>query len=396
MKATETYRTLPGASAGGPLLPLFVTVLLGCTNSPSAPPEVNSPLGGMPSTMDTDVSYTMADSAQGPNQDMDVNGKAGAQEEADDSPTEPSTPAGDDQTSDPAIGEDDDSAPSPVPEDEEPQPPANSGSGGPRDGSGQPAGSGQESPPPPRTGACDNVNVSNASAIAGSGVIAAQSTAIAHMPQLRIESAFQAELTVDPQHTGDVTLTVRTDDNILPFVVIEVRDGTLVVGMKDGAYCLSELSVEGTVGPLSELSAADGSKVQIRGLQGQTLAMSAENASEIDATGQAQRWDLRFENASKGSLSLGGATTVDLELVNASAVSLAGTAAETLLVADTASELLATTPSFETRTAQVDVNGISSARLCVSDAVAGNVQALSTLRIACNGKIEVVGTAMRE
>lgn len=388
MNATKTYAPLSRAAAVGLLGLLPVTALLGCTeNAPPLAPEADSPLGGMIPDRTTDVIDIVADSTPNPGQVTGPDGGAGAPEE-EAVPLGPSSRTGDDQ----AMGdEEEEDVPSPDPQ----------GDGAPSAGSsrgGAQRGSGPQEPPPPRANACDQVQVKagNQQAVAGSGVIAAHRVLVSQVPQLRIESAFRAELTVDPQHVGEVALTVRADDNVLPFVAVEVREGALVVGMKDGAYCLTELSVEGTVGPLSGLSAINGSKVQIRGLQGQAVSVSAESGSEIDASGQAQRWDLRFENASKGTLAIGSATTVDLELENASAVSLAGSAIQTLLVADTASELLATTPSFETQTAQVDVSGISSARLCVSDAVVGSVQGLSNLRVACNGMIDVVGSAMRE
>ena len=387
MKATELDTPPSRASAISRRLLLLVAALLGCTeNASSASPEAGSPLGGMTPAVDTEVSGAMADSRRDPSQVVSTDEEAGTQVDTDDDPTGPSSAAGDD----PAMGEDDDNAPDLLPDDDEPQPPADSSSGGPQGGLGQ-----QD---PSRSGAdaCNHINIGNANAILGSGVIAAQVVSVGAASKLRIEGAFRAEFAVDPQHAGDAALTIRADDNILPFVVAEVREDALVVGMKEGAYCLTELSVEGTLFPVSEVSAVNGSRVKIRGLQGQTMAVSAENASEIDAGGQAQRWDLRFGNASKGALSIGRATAVDLELENASVVSLAGSVVEAALMASTASEILATAPGFETRTAQVDVNGISSARLCVSDAVTGKVQELSTLHVACNGKIDIDGPAMRE
>jgi hypothetical protein len=262
------------------------------------------------------------------------------------------------------------------------------------------AGAEREAETSGRSDACSgraNVVVAGSSnVVAGSGVISQRSLSVARAARWRVESPFRAELTVDPRAMGDVELRVRADDDVLPFVVAEERDGALVLGLEPGAYCLTELSLEATIGPLQELSARAASDVRVRDVRAPLVTLSAEDTSHISASGQAGEWRVRLQDASRGALTVGSASLVELELASASQVSIEGSVEETRVRAYAASQLVATAPGFRTQRARVELDGLARAELCVADSVSGAVMGLAKLLVQCGGDVQVAGSAVRK
>jgi hypothetical protein len=115
-------------------------------------------------------------------------------------------------------------------------------------------------------------------------------------------------------------VTVSGDDNIVPLVVTEVRDGRLVVRVKEDvsvnfrlplraqvtAAELTEAVARGAstlkasavgAGPF-EARAEGASKVEVEGLDGGDVTLSAQGASTVSASGTAVRVKVRATGAS--------------------------------------------------------------------------------------------------
>lgn len=250
---------------------------------------------------------------------------------------------------------------------------------------------------PPPVNECDDVYIDGVTATAGSGIVEEQVVLLPDTPRFRISGPFQADLYVDPAHSGDIALSLRADDNILPQISAGVQEGEVVVELAQGAFCdLTELAFDVTVSNLSQVSAINAAVVRIHGLDTDSVALGGENASVIHAEGQADEWNLNFSQSSQGFFTIGHSGIVNLELASASEVTITGSATETNLNASTASQLIATTPTFETERAHVEMQGLSHARLCVRDAVDGTVADLSQLFVAGSGNVAVSGAAHRQ
>lgn len=240
-------------------------------------------------------------------------------------------------------------------------------------------------------------HVSGQRVIAGSGHIVERVITLPQMSRVCIGSAFKATLTVDPHHRGEIALRIRADDSVLPFVVAEPRAGAIFVGLRTGAFSgVTELSVVATLGSLSELSAIHAASACVHNAEGEEVTLHADNGSHLVACGRAQRWTLRLANASRGHLSFNGSAAVHVQLATCSHLSLAGSAAVTEIEANTTSTVLGTRPAFETRRAHVKLGGLSHARLCVRDAISGELRGFSRLFVSGEARIDVKGAVHRE
>jgi hypothetical protein len=232
--------------------------------------------------------------------------------------------------------------------------------------------------------------------IVGNGRVGQTRVAVVASARICIGHGFRAAVTVDPRHAGEVELSIRADENVLPHVVAGLQAGVVVVGLGRGRFSrLTELSVETTVSRLSEIVADHASRVCVRGLHGSNVSLRADHASRVDAAGQVERWHVELANASSGRVVAEQASTICARLAQASELTLEGSAAHTVLEATGASRLLASSSRFETGRAHVDLNALSSASFYARDVVTGQLRGLSKLRIAGGAQIAVDGKVAR-
>lgn len=120
--------------------------------------------------------------------------------------------------------------------------------------------------------------------ITGSGNIITRSVSIADFS--RIETSRAVHLVVEKRSGREAI--IEADDNIMPYVIVEVDGGCLNVGIDDDIKSLNNVTVKVTVpsdGNISAISASSASKVTVQAeIKTPKLMLDASSAANINIT----------------------------------------------------------------------------------------------------------------
>jgi hypothetical protein len=122
--------------------------------------------------------------------------------------------------------------------------------------------------------------------IQGSGIAKTEARTVPDFR--RIEVRGSADVTA---RAGEATsLSVTGDDNLLSLLTTEVRDGTLVIEMKNGSYSTHlGLKVSATAPALESVSVRGSSDVDASGLKGERFAVQIAGSGDVRASGKVDR-----------------------------------------------------------------------------------------------------------
>jgi hypothetical protein len=145
-----------------------------------------------------------------------------------------------------------------------------------------------------------HVGHQNQNTIRGSGVSKTESRTVPDFRKIVVEGS--AGLTVK---VGEATtLTVTSDDNLVEFVKTEVKDGSLVIGMKPGSYSTnSQMRIAITTPALDALAIRGSSDADLSGLSGESFTAEIFGSGDVRAKGKVDRLEAAI--AGSGDLELG-------------------------------------------------------------------------------------------
>lgn len=169
----------------------------------------------------------------------------------------------------------------------------------------------------------------------GSGVSATESRTVDAFDRLDVSGAANAEFSIGAQ----TPLSVTADDNILPLIITEVRDGCLYIYTRDSTSSRVPVRVTGTIPKLTGVDCNGASTAVIRGLAADELAVRIGGASKLEAVGKVKKVKVDASGASQASLGELVAQTVQFEVSGASKL-LANVTAELRGDASGASDVL--------------------------------------------------------
>jgi hypothetical protein len=131
-------------------------------------------------------------------------------------------------------------------------------------------------------------------AMQGSGIEAEQVREVGSFERVHVSGSANVVVRVG----GEPGLTLRGDDNLLEYVVTEVRGDTLWIGMESGSYSFhTGLDVEVSVPELSGLSLAGSSEASVSGLQGSEFSASISGSGVVRASGHVDRLESRVSGS---------------------------------------------------------------------------------------------------
>jgi hypothetical protein len=144
---------------------------------------------------------------------------------------------------------------------------------------------------------CDCCTNSVTGTAVGSGDVVTESRPVQGFSEVAVSGA--GHLIVE--QTGVESLEVTAEDNILPFILSEVRGGRLLLGLQPGVSVSTAHGVRYrvTVAALSEVVASGASRVEILRVDTPELAVRLSGASSCDAVGSADRHHLDLSGASR-------------------------------------------------------------------------------------------------
>jgi hypothetical protein len=146
--------------------------------------------------------------------------------------------------------------------------------------------------------ACDGYHHRNHpySTTIGSGRLETEARTVQGFDSVEVSAA--GHLIVE--QTGVESLQITAEDNVLPLVQSEVRNGRLVLGLAPGSSVTTtrEVLFRLTVRDLAEVEASGASRVGLRGVDTAELALRVSGASDLTASGHAERVQIHLLGAS--------------------------------------------------------------------------------------------------
>jgi len=102
------------------------------------------------------------------------------------------------------------------------------------------------------------------------------------------------------EQTGFESLEVEAEDNVMPWVVTEVRGGRLSLGLAPGADVASHRSIvyRLSVRNLEAIEASGASRIELTGVDGERLWLSLSGSSVASISGSVDRLELHLSGAS--------------------------------------------------------------------------------------------------
>ena len=194
--------------------------------------------------------------------------------------------------------------------------------------------------------------------VAGSGTQKEESREVQDFTKVEIGQAIEATIAVGPR----APLKISGDDNLLPLIRTEVRDGTLVTRV-EGAWGIRPtrpIRLVVTTPRLERVGGSGASTLDVAAAPIDKFAIDASGASVVAVKGL-------------------DSEAVDVEASGASRVTIAGRAKALKLSASGASTVKAAEAPAES--VQADISGASRAEVRASSAVRGDISGASDLSV---------------
>lgn len=203
--------------------------------------------------------------------------------------------------------------------------------------------------------------------VIGNGKLETRTVEVPAFSALDVSSAIDVDATIGPR-----SVSITADENVLPFIETFVRDGALVLRVRDGLM-IDRSNVRAVVSNdrYEGVSASGASRVTAPITPVPTLRLEASGASTLRVSG--------IESSS-----------VQLEATGASTVTLSGQATSASFGASGASNVNGVDLFLESGT--VDVSGASTVRARASTAISGDVSGASTLEVSGRPAMNVIAT----
>ncbi|HLH90820.1 MAG TPA: head GIN domain-containing protein [Xanthobacteraceae bacterium] len=164
-----------------------------------------------------------------------------------------------------------------------------------------------------------------ANAVRGSGKITTETRNVGSFTSVRISGVGSAVI----ERTGTPGLSISADDNLLPLITSDVKDGTLSLGFKSGTI-ISSASIEYrvTVGDLREVHVSGATGLRADDLAGSALAVTVSGAGRVRLSGRID--DLEVDVSGAGSLDAAALTARHVTVEASGAGNVSVNASDTL------------------------------------------------------------------
>jgi hypothetical protein len=130
--------------------------------------------------------------------------------------------------------------------------------------------------------------------VKGSGVAKTETRDVSGFEQIDVSAAIRLECSAGKETAVEVT----TDDNLLPLVRTEVKGDTLHVSLDEGVSTTLGITVKVTAPRLKGVTLSGASVAVLTGLDEKALRLSASGASNVTASGTADRLEIDCSGAS--------------------------------------------------------------------------------------------------
>jgi Putative auto-transporter adhesin, head GIN domain len=148
----------------------------------------------------------------------------------------------------------------------------------------------------------------NTERVVGSGVLKEENRTVRAFNRIRIEAGGVAEITQGQADSQD-SLSVSADENLLPYLISEVRAGELRIFVKPGVSLAPKQAIRYkiSVNNLAGLDVSGSSEAGMSGLSGEQFSVQASGLGKITLDG-VQVTRLVVKSSGSGSIEVSGQT----------------------------------------------------------------------------------------
>ena len=161
-------------------------------------------------------------------------------------------------------------------------------------------------------------SVGNKPGVQGSGTPKIESRGLVGFKKIKAENAINLSITVQK----DFSVSVQTDDNLLPSVTTEVKGDTLVVFLKDKVTAKSNINVLITMPELTDLDLTGATICSAAEVKTDKLEVNATGASKVNLSGEVNTLKAKVVGASAVDAENLKAEKADVESVGASTITV--------------------------------------------------------------------------
>lgn len=136
------------------------------------------------------------------------------------------------------------------------------------------------------------------SGVRGNGKKAEEQRKVAPFSALEVNGQFRVALQVSPQHTGEVTLNLSGDENLLPLWKTSVQGGLLTLGSNKQLWTDVPLTLEAMTPLLNEVTFQGSSEGHIKGISGEKFTLESNGSADLKLEGSVK--ELRVEISGSG------------------------------------------------------------------------------------------------
>lgn len=164
----------------------------------------------------------------------------------------------------------------------------------------------------------DVVNFSINKKTKGSGNIASESRDIRDFSGIDVSGVVQVEI-ISQQ---DFAVEVEADDNLLPLIQTEVRNGVLHIRTEDSVKSHNGLKVRISAPDIESIEASGATRVLVSGVRNDALRVDTSGASKVTLSGETAKLGVEVSGASNIDAEDLKAGAADIEASGASNVSV--------------------------------------------------------------------------
>jgi len=144
--------------------------------------------------------------------------------------------------------------------------------------------------------------------VKGSGTRKTEERSVPAFSAMSVSGAFEVAVAIGPERN----VSISADDNVLPFIRVEVKDDKLEVSTTQAFDTAQSPSVSVKTPRLDAFSTSGAAKVTIEGVRGEAFRISTSGASDLTARGKVDR--LTIDASGAGRIALGDLSALDVDV----------------------------------------------------------------------------------
>lgn len=124
--------------------------------------------------------------------------------------------------------------------------------------------------------------------VRGSGNVATEARTVHEFASLDVSGGWRVEITVGTPQSVEIS----GDDNLLPLVRTEMKDGALVVDSKENLAPKDEMTLRIRVANIHRIESSGSSKIAVHGVKNERLLVDLSGSAKFEADGTTKRLDV--------------------------------------------------------------------------------------------------------